>query len=94
MSNQPARSRKLSIRMPMETATNSVAKRQELTKQAKAKLQAMARPKTQAERLQLEIAMIHARDTEEFHRQTRADLPLKGIDYLGNNVSPNWSDHE
>ena len=93
--NTPARSRRLNLRMPMETATSSEAKRLELQKQAKAHLRSFAKPKTQAEKLELEVAMIQARDGEAFkkHTETRADLPLRGVDYLSQNVLPDWSKH-
>jgi hypothetical protein len=65
--------------MDMETATSSTAKRAELQKQAKAELQAMRKS---ADPLTLTLATIHARDSEQFKKQTRADAPLRGIDQI------------
>ena len=82
--SQPARATRLNRQVPLKLATDSQAKKAAEQETNKARMRAMGKPTTKAEKMKLAVAQVHARDSEAFkkHAETRADMPARGIDQV------------
>ncbi len=80
-----ARATRLNRQVPLKLATDSQAKKAAEQATNKARMKAMGKPATRADKMKLAVAQIHARDSEAFkrHAETRADSPARGIDQVG-----------
>jgi len=82
--SQPARAVKLNRQVPLKLATDSQAKKAAEQVTNKARMKAMGKPATKADKMKLAVAQIHARDSEAFkrHSETRNDMPARGLDQV------------